>query len=101
TLSPLLTSSALHNALPICTSPSGTANRRTGAAYIVAQDIKQAMNYTSSLNAFLRGLEQGEFAGQMKGSGNSTPLYVGTETIQTRSEEHTSELQSRENLVCR
>lgn len=41
------------------------------------------MNYTSSLNAFLRGLEQGEFAGQMKGSVNSTPLYVGTETIQT------------------
>src|SRR5690606_42028904 len=34
-------------------------------------------------------------------SGDSEPQSAGSRTKQFRSEEHTSELQSRENLVCR
>src|SRR5690606_39568877 len=56
-----------------------------GAAYIVAQDIKQAMNYTAGTNVFLRQLEeeQSVSADQSKGAYSVSPLYVGTETIQT------------------
>src|SRR5690625_5746963 len=94
----------------------GSSPIRTGyskdkkAAFAVAADIKGVMNYTSTLNAFLRGLEkQQEIAGQGKGNSIVAPLYTGLETVQTaggpqkmknlqawsRSEVHTSELQSR------
>lgn len=56
------------------------------AAYIVAQDIKGAMNYTNNVSMFLQGLERSQrevSAGQAKGVNNVAPLYVGTETIQT------------------
>src|SRR2546430_2809514 len=35
------------------------------------------------------------------GSGKTTTLYASLSTLNTRSEEHTSELQSQSNLVCR
>jgi prophage antirepressor-like protein len=55
------------------------------AAYIVAQDIRQAMNYTAGTNVFLRQLEEDQnvSAGQDKGAYSTSPLYVGSETIQT------------------
>src|SRR5690606_23635144 len=56
-----------------------------GAAYIGAQDIKQAMKYRAGTNVFLRQLEeeQSVSADQSKGAYSVSPLYVGTETIQT------------------
>lgn len=55
------------------------------AAYIVAQDIKQAMNYTTSTHKFLQSLEGSQLVstGQGEEGYNVPPLYVGTETIQT------------------
>lgn len=55
------------------------------AAYIVAQDIKQAMNYTTTTANFLKALEESQrnVAGQAKEVSSRDPLYVGTETIQT------------------
>ncbi|HLS01620.1 MAG TPA: BRO family protein [Beutenbergiaceae bacterium] len=68
----------------------GSSPIRTGyskdkkAAFAVAADIKGVMNYTSTLNAFLRGLEkQQEIAGQGKGNSIVAPLYTGLETVQT------------------
>src|SRR5690625_1678576 len=52
-----------------------------------------------------RGARMGEvvFATGMTGYQEtlSDPSYVGQIVVQTRSEEHTSELQSRGHLVCR
>lgn len=55
------------------------------AAYIVAQDIKQAMNYSTSTHKFLQGLEESQLvsAGQSKEGYNVPPLYVGTEVVDT------------------
>lgn len=56
----------------------------TQASYVIAADMKGAMNYNSSLNSFLRGLEKvQETAGQVKEGEINAPLYVGTEIVET------------------
>src|SRR5690606_41366710 len=90
---------SLHDALPIytCLYPTGvTINNitQTGA------DISWTGSTSTSVTAY-------EYEVRSSGTpGSGTPGLDATgittnATITSRSEEHTSELQSRENLVCR
>src|SRR5690606_41930909 len=75
---PWLYTLSLHDALPISSSPAGSSG--------VCSDSSSAPSSDSS------------------SPGTSSPLrLVSPEPVSSspRSEEHTSELQSRENLVCR
>src|SRR5207302_9307715 len=95
-----LSTLSLHDALPIC--PCGLAGLRTlpprenGGNFDVKQLTKGAKLY---LPVFKEGglfsTGDGHFA-QGDGEVCVTAVEMGA-----RSEEHTSELQSRENLVCR
>src|SRR5690606_42096904 len=49
----------------------------------------------------LYGVGEGEFVLHFHGAGGDTSLEEILPALTGRSEEHTSELQSRENLVCR
>src|SRR5690606_41239177 len=79
---------SLHDALPICTSTSGRAPPQVpsnGALSIRSGGIRVLMSSSD------------------KECGSTAPVRTAspTSTSANRSEEHTSELQSRENLVCR
>src|SRR5690606_41213549 len=79
---------SLHDALPIstcagdCTSPCVTCVRRWPSCWWAP---KTATAFTSSIRT----------------AAKRPRIASLTVSISTRSEEHTSELQSRENLVCR
>src|SRR5690606_41008956 len=81
---------SLHDALPISESPSAS--------------ILSTRDASSAIRSAPRGSRQGSgrrpaTADHQNGTvANATPT---TTAVTTRSEEHTSELQSRENLVCR
>src|SRR5690606_40220160 len=72
---------SLHDALPICAGAGGSA----GAPSASGTDGRGPVDHGSS--------------GAAEGSGACPP--TGRVASGSRSEEHTSELQSRENLVCR
>src|SRR5690606_39733946 len=78
---------SLHDALPICGKGTTTTSRRASPRRCSAPSSSST---ATSRAASRRG---------------STPqrgaVGVGLRPAPTRSEEHTSELQSRENLVCR
>src|SRR5690606_41827189 len=90
---------SLHDALPI----SGSIRSVRILAVIVAAGARGSLNAT-------RGTPAGNLNDQLERRGwrfSSTIAAPGTisagrmPTAEPRSEEHTSELQSRENLVCR
>src|SRR5690606_42047847 len=92
-LSPL----SLHDALPICTPPvwfcgisSSITNERKRSTASRSPRIIRRLVRSSATNVTLEGwsLRRPPFSGVRFSSS-------------LRSEEHTSELQSRENLVCR
>src|SRR5207302_7003212 len=82
-------------ATPLGTVPidRGACRSVQGLSQVVTSDPAHALEH--SLEVQLPFLQKilGEFA--------LVPLAVGTANVAERSEEHTSELQSRENLVCR
>lgn len=51
------------------------------AAYLVAADLREAMQFKSSTAEFLKGLEKAQV--RSKGSASGAPLYTGMEVIQT------------------
>src|SRR5690606_40612777 len=85
---------ALHAALPIFV-PTLTAGpaKPTGARPIYGNDLPRS----EAGNAWANGLH---FTGSL-GTDDQRKLALGEGHAPPRSEEHTSELQSRENLVCR
>src|SRR5690606_39665028 len=73
-------------------------------AWMVVSSIKRfQFNYNQTNGAVIPGiLAEPNFFGFGKDGGPNAGFIYGTEfDIKRRSEEHTSELQSRENLVCR
>src|SRR5690606_7647546 len=58
----------------------------------------QRQQLQEELAYYRRLLDEGEFHGMIGGSSAMRQLFA---LLRQRSEEHTSELQSRENLVCR
>src|SRR5690606_40415233 len=87
---------SLHDALPIYQSGIGQQGGARAAAEIPADEEVPVTVHDKYRHA---GLRQGE-----QGSADLVGQRVGVVVPQPdleRSEEHTSELQSRENLVCR
>src|SRR5690606_41541759 len=79
---------SLHDALPICTVPGG-------AVVVVSE---------AGMKGRVKGLLGGPTAGEAPPPASMPPEMASEAAAQhqaLRSEEHTSELQSRENLVCR
>src|SRR5690606_41460601 len=91
---------SLHDALPIL-SPARGANRLGNIAGSALRDLRQFLSGRGV--AGCKGLTRaGEASGDemTKTSTLAQPVADGG-CILGRSEEHTSELQSRENIVCR
>src|SRR5690606_39934610 len=88
---PAISTFPLHDALPICFSvqPPEEVRRMTQPLVLAVPDVTRA--YSIGHWFILR------VAGRWK-KGGPEPAPPG---LELRSEEHTSELQSRENLVCR
>src|SRR5690554_625819 len=68
--------------------------------------IETSMNVTLATDYIWRGQSQTDGAGAIQGGldiAHESGLYIGTwaSNVDSRSEEHTSELQSRPHLVCR
>src|SRR5690606_40925417 len=82
---------SLHDALPIL----GCLDRPTSGAYFFAG--RDVSSFERDDLARLRR----EAFGFVFQSYNLLPGVSACENVELRSEEHTSELQSRENLVCR
>src|SRR5690606_41885060 len=92
---------SLHDALPILVSAFGLVHSRfstnTFPSWSLAQPFRMIAHngeintLTGNLNWFYAGVRS-----------LSSPYFTDEEMeiLQNRSEEHTSELQSRENLVC-
>src|SRR5690606_40622208 len=82
---------SLHDALPICRGLAGVPASQSEGADVLSSDRPSvpsaAAAGTAAAARRLRDLQHG--------SGR------GVHALRGRSEEHTSELQSRENLVCR
>src|SRR5690606_40695841 len=83
---------SLHDALPICQSVFVTPQIATSA------NAANAARRTTTLSRNLLKPMLGHLAIQRRAA---EPELLGGLTQIPRSEEHTSELQSRENLVCR
>src|SRR5690606_41536141 len=100
-LSSLISSLSLHDALPICLADS-LVSRCFGSIHLfcsryVNNDLRDLWNRSrGSIENQSRVARQGEFAIHLA---RRSPSAAGCGHL--RSEEHTSELQSRENLVCR
>src|SRR5690606_40643791 len=81
---------SLHDALPICVPDSNRVCARFIAVSAIWRRARAAFSVASASDSSLRGV-------RLSTSTSSAP----DSTTSPRSEEHTSELQSRENLVCR
>src|SRR5690606_41700429 len=80
---------SLHDALPICHAPA--AFRGAGRSFFV---------WPSTVNCQLSTLDQNK-VGLSDVTRHTLHFTQASPPCPPRSEEHTSELQSRENLVCR
>src|SRR5690606_42076294 len=90
---------SLHDALPIFGSASGA----TGAASVTTGALAAASSASfcrRSASRLRRRTSRGSFGARPVLLTGAAGAWVST-SASTRSEEHTSELQSRENLVCR
>src|SRR5690606_41510983 len=86
---------SLHDALPIWTDPAGLCRSRAGVAQCVREPVGDPVQSPSAGDSDI-GLDYRLLGPELQSAG------VGcTQRAAARSEEHTSELQSRENLVCR
>src|SRR5690606_40590282 len=79
---------SLHDALPICEDSDFVRIRVKGEFPRV--DAESFISYEDAMAALEREIEP-----------QVGPIVLGVDVARFRSEEHTSELQSRENLVCR
>src|SRR5690606_40322404 len=84
---------SLHDALPICTAMRAVAHNQT-AASLVGINNDRIISFTFALGSAMAA------AGGILYASNYPSIDPLMGTL-PRSEEHTSELQSRENLVCR
>src|SRR5690606_41119568 len=85
----------LHDALPILLTGCWDRQEINDVAFVLGKAIdREKDGYRVSVVIPLPGNMGGPSGGS--GSGGKKPY-----TVQSRSEEHTSELQSREKLVCR
>src|SRR5690606_40743192 len=84
---------SLHDALPIY------AKNKIGIMYSIRGDFDLAVAY---LNKSIGKANEIKYVkGIMEAAYSLTRVYMQMRELKKRSEEHTSELQSRENLVCR
>src|SRR5207249_8766370 len=97
TATPLIYTLSLHDALPIYkTAPMVTSNRLV----IHANQVKDTIN-RNIYGQFSEHLGRCIYEGVWVGEGSPIPNTRGIRNDVVRSEEHTSELQSRFDLVCR
>src|SRR5690606_40069601 len=85
---------SLHDALPIL-HPLASWNDGRGDAIAVAWKARAGIS-----TGRLRCPQDGKLRLQVEG-GRAVDFRISALPLHNRSEEHTSELQSRENLVCR
>src|SRR5690606_40496559 len=88
---------SLHDALPICTTSSSCACS-CGTAWVKRSALPAKATTASSLAITWSALVAS--APQVSATVRISPATSGA-SPKLRSEEHASELQSRENLVCR
>src|SRR5206468_9864615 len=91
-----LSTLSLHDALPICGAAAGA-----GLSLALACDLRYAARRAVLTTAFAKVGFAGDYGGtwflpRLVGSARARELYFFA-----RSEEHTSELQSRSDIVCR
>src|SRR5690606_41687613 len=92
---------SLHDALPICSrmavassayKKALTGESKNKQVLLKIDRVTKKFDETVAVDDVSLNIHQGEIFALLGGSGSGKS---------TRSEEHTSELQSRENLVCR
>src|SRR5690606_40393322 len=90
---------SLHDALPIC----GVASRHvdSGSGRLLSSSCGTMDVVAGPSERMLALLSLLQARRDWPGHVLAQRLDVTTRTVRRRSEEHTSELQSRENLVCR
>src|SRR5206468_11418489 len=87
---------SLHDALPIY--PGAVARRRCGGLYVVEGDfVNEGKQYRPGTSLHVK---TGKLHGA-HGTEKGCKILVLRVNSRNRSEEHTSELQSRSDLVCR
>src|SRR5690606_41921419 len=96
TAPPVSSHLSLHDALPICEGADRPARPEEGAC---RRDDRERGGALGELKHHLRALALGEREDLADGTREESHEHRRREDL--RSEEHTSELQSRENLVCR
>src|SRR5690606_40439614 len=88
-ITPDITTLSLHDALPISPRIPTTTNDRTSPAVKLPRSVRPNTSpITKQPRIFTLKVASGKFA-------------ISSLANSSRSEEHTSELQSRENIVCR
>src|SRR5690606_41482846 len=92
-----LQSFSLHDALPISSLPRKGVRRGTGG--LVANRTADGLRVGASMLPMRRGFTQTGMDRKVRNGVQRHSRYA--READHRSEEHTSELQSRENLVCR
>src|SRR5690606_40531208 len=86
---------SLHDALPICFYGVNSLRPGQGGA-------EPDLQFRCEFSAFIQAAHPQAVISRMIGiRDEQLRTAVGAEHLRPRSEEHTSELQSRENLVCR
>src|SRR5690606_40640167 len=88
---------SLHDALPILGRDEDGELRQPWSVILAAPNLTHAERLTSLLRGYGLKLDPPQRAAQAFGVAGDEPEGPS----KARSEEHTSELQSRENLVCR
>src|SRR5690606_39938096 len=91
---------SLHDALPICRAirrPTG----RPHPCWRRAPLCRRGDHFSSWLKPFRGGLLSSAAGGSFEFGENFGAMLIESRCTPVRSEEHTSELQSRENVVCR
>src|SRR5690606_40378664 len=86
---------SLHDALPICLNARVEASDLKRSGELSENHALDPVGLSSNLSS------NGEVDGTLQGEGPRTCRVLGIAYGVGRSEEHTSELQSRENIVCR
>src|SRR5690606_41031118 len=92
---------SLHDALPIYASPQAEEPSTPSIVTFVALTTAVAMAPGVTPNSWTASVEMRETTRNGPHCISTWLMTVSEMTLVTRSEEHTSELQSRENLVCR
>src|SRR5205085_7123884 len=91
---------SLHDALPISIAKESGPAARTGDSVQVTKVELESDRIVLEINGGFKGGRKWYSGVQVSANGNA-PVPISNNDSNARSEEHTSELQSQSNLVCR